>query len=95
MLDDVKRAFLLEHAAKGKARERTASLEERLKALEEENASLKLAAETERAGKDRLLAVVHSLTCLFQSFTFLFFIPWCFSCVISSPNVFARSSWSS
>ena len=95
MLDDVKRAFLLEHAAKGKARDRAASLEERLKALEEENASLKLAAETERAGKDRLLAVVHSLTGLFHSFTFLFFIPWCFPCVISSPNVFARSSWSS
>ena len=95
MLDDVKRAFLLEHAAKGKARDRAASLEEKLRALEEENASLKLAAETERAGKDRLLAVVHSLTGLLHSFGFLFFIPWCFSCLTSSPNVFARSSWSS
>ena len=95
MLDDVKRAFLLEHAAKGKARDRAASLEEKLRALEEENASLKLAAETERAGKDRLLAVVHSLTGLLHSFAFILFIPWRFSCVISSPNVFVRSSWSS
>ena len=80
MLDDVKRAFLQEHAAKGKARDRAASLEERLKALEEENASLKLAAENERSAKDRLLAVVHSLTGLFPSFTFRFCILWCFSC---------------
>ena len=79
MLDDVKRAFLQEHAAKGKARDRTASLEERLRALEEENASLKLAAENERSAKDRLLAV-HSLTGLFPSFTFQFCILWCFSC---------------
>ena len=70
MLDDVKRTFLLEHAAKGRARERATSLEEKLKALEEENASLKLAAETERADKDRLLAVVHSLTGLLRSFVF-------------------------
>ena len=69
MLDDMKRAFLQEHAARGRARDRAASLEEKLKALEEENASLKLAAETERADKDRLLAVVHSLTGLFPSFT--------------------------
>ena len=70
MLDDVKRAFLLEHAAKGRAREHATSLEEKLKALEEENASLKLAAETERADKDRLLAVLHSLTGLLRSFVF-------------------------
>ena len=62
MLDQVKRAFLLEHNAKGKAREHATSLERRLKALEEENVALKLAAENERADKDRLLAVVHSLT---------------------------------
>ena len=62
MLDDVKRSFLREQATKTQARARTASLEERLKALEEENASLKLAADEERSAKDRLLALVHSLT---------------------------------
>ena len=42
MLDDVKRSFLQEQAAKKQARARATSLEERLRALEEENASLKL-----------------------------------------------------
>ena len=80
MLDDVKRAFLQEHAAKGKARDRAASLEERLRALEEENASLKLAAESERSAKDRLLAVVHSLTGLFSTFIFRFCVFLLFFC---------------
>ena len=79
MLDDVKRAFLQEHAARGRARDRAASLEEKLKALEEENVSLKLAAETERAVKDRLLAMVHSLTGLFPLSTFWFCTLWCLS----------------
>ena len=61
-LDDVKRSFLREHSAKAQARERAASLEERLKKLEEENVSLKLAADEEQSAKDRLLALVHSLT---------------------------------
>ena len=62
MLEDVKRSFLREQAAKARAQDRDASLEERLKALEEENASLKLVAENEKSDKDRLLAVVHSVT---------------------------------
>ena len=62
MLEDVKRSVLREQAAKTRAREHAASLEERLKALEEENASLKLAADNEKSVKDRLLALVHSLT---------------------------------
>ena len=62
MLEDVKRSFLREQAAKTQARERAASLEERLKTLEGENASLKLATDEERSAKDRLLALVHSLT---------------------------------
>ena len=61
MLEDVKRSFLWEQAAKTQARECATSLEERLKTLEEENASLKLVADEERSAKDRLLALVHSL----------------------------------
>ena len=49
-------------AEKSKAQAQAASLEEKLKALEQENASLKLAADEEKSGKDRLLALVHSLT---------------------------------
>ena len=70
MLDDVKRSFLREQAAKARAQCRAASLEERLKKLEDENASLKAAAEIERSAKDRLLAVVHSLTGLFSMLIF-------------------------
>ena len=70
MLDDVKRAFLQEQAAKARARDRAASLEEWLKELEEENTTLKAAAENERSAKDRLLAVVHSLTGLFSMLIF-------------------------
>ena len=62
MLEDVKRSFLQEQAAKMRAKERAASLEERLRMLEEENASLKLAADNEKSSKDRLLALVRSLT---------------------------------
>ena len=62
MLENVKQSFLREQTAKRQAREHAASLEERLKALEEENASLKLAADEEWSGKDRLLALVYSLT---------------------------------
>ena len=62
MLEDVKRSFLQEQAAKARAKERAASLEERLRTLEEENASLKLAADSEKSAKDRLLALVRSLT---------------------------------
>ena len=61
MLEDVKRSFLQEQAAKTRAKERAASLEERLRTLEEENASLMLAADNEKSAKDRLLALVHSL----------------------------------
>ena len=64
MLEDVKRSFLQEKAAKARAKEHAASLEEQLRTLEEENASLKLAADGERSAKDRLLALVRSLTCL-------------------------------
>ena len=66
MLENVKRSFLQEQTAKVEALERAVSLEERLKALEEENASLKLSADEERSAKDQLLALVHSLTCLFS-----------------------------
>ena len=62
ILEEVKRSFLREQAAKDQARERAASLEERLKVLKKENASLKLAADEERSAKDRLLAIMHSLT---------------------------------
>lgn len=62
MLENVKQSFLQEQAEKNQAREHAASLEERLKEPEEENASLKLAADEERSGKDRLLALLHSLT---------------------------------
>ena len=62
MLDDVKRSFLREQAAKMQARDHVTSLEEWLKALKKENASLKLAADSEKSAKDRLLALVHSLT---------------------------------
>ena len=65
MLENVKRSFLQEQTAKVEALERVVSLEERLKALEEENASLKLSADKERSAKDRLLALVHLLTGLF------------------------------
>ena len=70
MLEDVKCSFLQEQAAKVRARDRAASLEERLKEIEEENTSLKAAAENERSAKDRLLAVVHSLTGLLSFFLF-------------------------
>ena len=70
MLDDVKRSFLREQAAKARAQGRAASLEERLKKLEDENACLKAAAEIERSAKDRLLAMVHSLTGLFSMLIF-------------------------
>ena len=72
MLDDVKRAFLQEQATKARARDRAASLEERLRKLEDENASLKVAAEIERSAKDWLLAVVHSLTGLLSTLIFQF-----------------------
>ena len=74
MLDDVKCSFLREQAAKARAQGRAASLEERLKKLEDENASLKAAAEIERSAKDRLLAVVHSLTGLFLSLISQFYV---------------------
>ena len=42
--------------------QRASTLEEKMKALQEENAALKLAADAEKSQKDRLLAVVHTLT---------------------------------
>ena len=78
MLEDVKRSFLREQATKARAQNRAASLEERLKKLEEENASLKAAAEVERSAKDRLLAVVHSLTGFFSTLVFQFCVFWLF-----------------
>ena len=62
MLEHVKQCFLREQADKNQAREHAASLEERLTALEEENASLKLVADEEWSSKYWLLALVHSLT---------------------------------
>ena len=62
MLEKVKRFFLQEKSAKTEALYRANSFKERLKALEEENASLKLNMDRERSTKDRLLAVVRSLT---------------------------------
>ena len=47
---------------KNKAVQQASTLEEKMKALEEENAALKLAAAAERSQKDRLLAVMHTLT---------------------------------
>ena len=38
-----------------------------MKALEEENATLKLAAAAEKSQKDRLLAVMHTLTGMVDS----------------------------
>ena len=49
-------------AEKNEAVQRASTLEEKLKALKEENAALKLAADAEKSQKDRLLAVVHTLT---------------------------------
>ena len=72
MLEDVKRSFLREQAAKARAQDRAASLEERLKRLEDENASLKAATEIERSAKDRLLAMLHSLTGLLSTLIFQF-----------------------
>ena len=45
----------------------TSTLEEKIKALEEENETLKLAAAAERSQKDRLLAVMHTLTGMLDS----------------------------
>ena len=42
--------------------QRASTLEEKMKALQEKNAALKLAADAEKSQKDRLLAVVHTLT---------------------------------
>ena len=70
MLKDVKRSFQREQAAKARAQDRAASLEERLRKLEDENASLRAATEIERSAKDRLLAVVHSLTGLLSTLIF-------------------------
>ena len=72
MLEDVKRSFLREQAAKARAQDHAASLEEKLKKLEDENASLKAAAKIERSAKDWLLAVVHSLTGLLSTLIFQF-----------------------
>ena len=47
---------------KNKAVQQASTLEEKIEALQEENAALKLAADAERSQKDRLLAVVHTLT---------------------------------
>ena len=52
---------------KNKAVQRASTLEEKIEALQEENAALKLAADAERSQKDRLLAVVHTLTGLLKS----------------------------
>ena len=62
MLENVKRSFLQEQTSKAEALERVVSLEEQLKALEEENASLRLSADEEWSAKERLLGLVHSLT---------------------------------
>ena len=47
--------------------QQASTLEEKMKALQEENAALKLAADAEKSQKDRLLAVVHTLTGAFNS----------------------------
>ena len=52
---------------KNKAVHQASALEEKMKALEEENAALKLAAAAERPQKDRLLAVMHTLTGMLDS----------------------------
>ena len=45
----------------------TSTLEEKIKALEEENETLKLAAAAESSQKDRLLAVMHTLAGMLDS----------------------------
>lgn len=52
---------------KNKAVQQASTLEEKMKALEKENAALKRAANAEKSQKDRLLAVVHTLTGAFNS----------------------------
>ena len=52
---------------KNKAVHQASTLEEKMKALEEENATLKLAVAAERSQKDRLLAVMHTLTGMLDS----------------------------
>ena len=52
---------------KNKAVQQASTLEEKMKALKEENATLKLAAAAERSQKDRLLAVMHTLTGMLNS----------------------------
>ena len=47
---------------KNKAVQQASTLEEKMKALQEENAALKLAADEEKSHKDWLLAVIHTLT---------------------------------
>ena len=59
--------MLLAADEKNKAVQRASTLEEKLKALQEENVALKLAAVAEKSQKDRLLAVVHTLTGMFNS----------------------------
>ena len=52
---------------KNKAVQQASSLEDKMKALKEENEALKLAAAVERSQKDRLLAVLHTLTSVLNS----------------------------
>ena len=53
-------------AEKNEVVQRATTLEEKPKALKEENAALKLAADEEKSQKDRLLTVVHTLTGMFK-----------------------------
>ena len=52
---------------KNKAVQQASSLEDKMKALKEENKALKLTAAAERSQKDRLLAVLHTLTGMLDS----------------------------
>ena len=47
---------------KNKAVQQASSLEDKMKALKEENEALKLTAAADRSQKDRMLAVLHTLT---------------------------------